>query len=365
MQKKGKIRYFSGYPLVECTVKDLYKMKTIFVVDDNNVNLMSADKALSEYYQVFTMPSASAMFGLLEDVKPDLILLDIVMPELNGLDTLKLLKSCSRHAEIPVIFLTSRDDNQTESLGFELGAVDFISKPFSHPVLLNRIKSHLNIEEIIRERTEKLNKLKNSIISVLANMVENRDRTTGSHIERTTRYIRLLLKALIEHRVYFDEIGQWDLELAISSARLHDIGKIAVTDLILNKPGKLTAEEFETIKIHTSEGERIINSIIADTGEEAFLQFAKLFASYHHEKWDGTGYPYGLKGPGIPLQGRIMAIADVYDALVSDRPYKTVYSHADAMDIIRKNSGTHFDPELVAVFLEHEKEFESVMQNGN
>ena len=340
-------------------------MKTIFVVDDNNVNLISADQALSEHYIVYTLSSAPDMFDLLEDIKPDLILLDIIMPEINGFETLKILKSSSRNADIPVIFLTSRNDAISESRGFEMGAVDFITKPFSHPVLLNRIKSHLNVEEKIRDRTEKLSKLKNSIISVLANMVENRDRITGSHIERTTRYIRLLLYAMHERNVYVDEISQWDLELAISSARLHDIGKIVVTDLILNKPGKLTNEEFEIIKIHAAEGERIINSIIAETGDEAFLQFAKLFAGYHHEKWDGTGYPYGLCELNIPLQGRIMAIADVYDALVSDRPYKTVYSHAEAMEIIKKNSGNHFDPLLVTVFLSHEKEFENVMLNGN
>jgi len=338
-------------------------MKTIFVVDDNNVNLSSADKALSGNYHVFTMQSSSQMFTLLKDVKPDLILLDILMPDMDGLETLKFLRSIN--ADIPVIFLTSQNDDLTESLCFEMGAVDFIPKPFSFPVLLNRIKSHLDIEEIIQERTESLNKLKNSIISVLANMVENRDRVTGSHIERTTRYIRLLLKLMMEHKVYFDEIGKWNIELAVSSARLHDIGKIVVTDLILNKPGKLTAEEFEIIKTHAAEGERIIDSIIAETGDEAFLQFAKLFAGYHHEKWDGTGYPYGLKGLSIPLQGRIMAIADVYDALVSDRPYKTVYSHTDAMEIIKNSSGAHFDPELVTVFLGYEKEFKSVMQNGD
>ena len=340
-------------------------MKTIFIVDDNNVNLLSADEALSKYYRVFTMPSASNMFELLEDVYPDMILMDIMMPEMNGFEALKLLKSDSKRMNIPVIFLTSKNDASTESLGFEMGAVDFISKPFSQPVLLNRIKSHLNIEDIIRERTDSLTKMKNSIISVLANMVENRDRITGSHIERTTKYLKLLMDEMLKRKVYYEEISHWDMELIVSSARLHDIGKIVISDFILNKAGKLTSDEYEKIKIHAAEGERIINIIIAESGDEAFLQYAKLFAGYHHEKWDGTGYPRGLKGLNIPLQGRIMAIADVYDALVSDRPYKTVYSHAESTDIIRKSSGTHFDPGLVKVFLACEKEFENVKLNDS
>ena len=333
-------------------------MKTLFVVDDNNVNLLSADEALSKNYRVYTMPSAASMFELLDDIRPDIILLDILMPEMDGFEALKLLKSSGKFSEIPIIFVTSRNDPLTESLGFELGAIDFISKPFSAPVLLNRIKTHLEIEDIISERTENLKKLKNSIVSVLANMVENRDEVTGSHIERTTKYIRLILKNMEKLGVYADEIKQWDLEVAVSSARLHDIGKIIISDSILNKPGILTDKEFETIKTHAAEGERIIDSIIAESGDETFLQYAKMFAGYHHERWDGTGYPYKLEGTKIPLQGRIMAVADVYDALVSKRPYKNAFSHKDAVETIKKGSGTQFDPELVNVFLSCESEIE-------
>jgi len=333
-------------------------MKTIFVVDDNNVNLVSADEALSKYYRIYTLPSAVSMFELLEDIRPDLILLDILMPEMDGFETLKKLKSDKDLHDIPVIFLTSRTDASTEALGFEMGVVDFISKPFSRPVLLNRIKIHLGIEDIIHERTESLMKLKNGILSVLANMVENRDGITGKHIERTTYFLKLLLDAMFEKRVYYDEISQWDLDLAVSSSRLHDIGKITITDLILNKPGNLSLDEFDTIKTHVAEGEKIIDRIMEESGDETFLQYAKLFTGYHHEKWDGSGYPHGLKANEIPLQGRIMAIADVYDALVSKRSYKPALSHAEAVDIITKNCGKHFDPELIKVFLLCEKDFE-------
>ena len=340
-------------------------MKTIFVVDDNNVNLLAADEALSKHYKVFTLPSAANLFELIEDVRPDLILLDILMPEMDGFETLKILKTNGRFLDIPVIFLTSRNDAGTESQGFDMGAVDFISKPFSKPVLLNRIKTHLEIENVIHERTDSLKRLKNGIVTVLANMVERRDNMTGSHIERTTKYIRILLGKMLEKEIYFKEIRQWNMETIISSVRLHDIGKIAISDLLLNKQGPLTNEEFEIMKTHTIEGENIIQDIINESGDGYFLQHAKLFAGFHHERWDGTGYPRGLKGMDIPLQGRVMAIVDVYDALVSDRPYKKAFTHERAMEIIKEGNDSHFDPRIVDVFLECENEVKMVLLNEN
>jgi len=338
-------------------------LKTIFVVDDNNINLLAADDALSKHYKVFTLPSSASMFELIEDVRPDLILLDILMPEMDGFETLKILKTNGRFLDIPVIFLTSRNDAGTESQGFEMGAVDFISKPFSKPVLLNRIKTHLDIENVIHERTDSLKRLKNGIVTVLSNMVERRDKMTGSHIERTTKYIKILLGKMIEKGVYYDELRQWNMETVISSVRLHDIGKIAISDLLLNKQGSLTEEEFELMKTHAIEGENIIEEIIVESGDGYFLQHAKLFAGYHHERWSGTGYPHGFKGTDIPLQGRVMAVVDVYDALVSDRPYKKAFTHEKAMEIIKEGNGSHFDPKIVEVFLECENEVKMVMLN--
>ncbi|MCL2018584.1 MAG: response regulator [Oscillospiraceae bacterium] len=332
-------------------------MKTIFVVDDNDVNLLTAETSLSKQYRVFTLPSASAMFELLAKIKPDLILLDILMPVTNGFEAMKILKSDSRYSDIPVIFLTSRNDSATEARGFEAGATDFICKPFSEPVLFNRIKFHLKIEEIIRERTDNLNKLRDSIVGVLATMVENRDTMTGKHIERTTQYLGFLMHAMLERGVYADEMESWNLEMVASSSRLHDVGKIVITDLILNKPGKLTPEEFDVIKSHAIEGVRIIDTIIDEAGEEAFLQHAKLFAWRHHEKFDGTGYPDKMSGLEIPLHGRIMALVDVYDALTSARPYKDAFSHEKAVEIITESSGSHFDPKIVDVFLEINEKF--------
>ena len=325
-------------------------MKTIFVVDDSDTNLSMAEAVLEDQYRVMTMPSASKMFDLLEKVIPDLVLLDIEMPVMDGFETLKKLKSDGRWTDIPTIFLTGRNDSEVEARGFELGAVDFITKPFSAPVLLNRIKTHLNIDDIIRDRTAQLHRLQNSIVSVLADMVENRDKGTGGHIERTSVYIRILIEQMKERGVYADEIGLWDVDKMISSARMHDLGKISITDVIVNKPGKLTDTEYEIMKSHAEEGERIIDEIISRTGEGDFLRNAKLFAGTHHERWDGKGYPRGLKGTEIPLQGRIMAIVDVYDALVSERPYKKAFAEDEALNIIVQNSGTHFDPAIVNLF---------------
>jgi len=327
-------------------------MKTIFVVDDSDTNLSMAEAVLEDQYRVMTMPSAGKMFNLLGKIIPDLILLDIEMPEMNGFDALKKLKAEPLWMEIPVIFLTGRNNAEVEAHGFEIGAVDFITKPFSAPVLLNRLKTHLGIDDIIRERTDKLHTLQNSIVAVLADMVETRDKGTGGHIERTSMYIDILIKEMKERGVYAEEISGWDLEKIVSSARMHDLGKISITDTIVNKPGKLTDDEYEMMKGHAKEGERIIDEIISRTGEGDFLLNAKLFAGTHHERWDGKGYPRGLKETEIPLQGRIMAIVDVYDALVSERPYKRAFSDDEAINIIMQNSGTHFDPKIANLFYE-------------
>ena len=331
--------------------------KTIFIVDDSSTNLALAENVLEKHYLVITMSSSAKMFTALEKITPDLILLDIEMPETDGLETIKRLKASGIYADIPVIFLTVLTDPETEAAGIQLGAVDFISKPFSAPVLLNRIKNHLQIDELIHQRTDQLRKrteqlanLQNSIIVTLADLVENRDANTGGHIDRTTVYMKILLDAMLEYALYSDEIHTWNLDAIISSSRLHDLGKISIADSILNKPAKLTSEEFSIIKTHSVAGERIIDRMIGRTNEADFLYSAKLFAAYHHEYWDGKGYPYGLKGTEIPLQGRIMAVVDVYDALTSSRSYKKAMANEDAIAIIKEESGTHFDPQIADIF---------------
>jgi len=365
--KPDTITILAGAGYDRETVEGMIVLKTVFVVDDNDTNLSVARDALREYYRVMTMPSAAKMFSMIEKVTPDLILLDIEMPEMDGFKALELLKSNNELSGIPVMLLTAMTDSEVEVRGFQLGAVDFITKPFSAPVLTNRIRTHTDIDELIRERTAQLSQktkqlqtLQNGIVFVLADMVETRDKRTGGHVERTAIYISILIDAMLAYKVYDEELRTLDLDLIVSSARLHDVGKIAISDIILNKPGKLTDAEFAIMKTHSAEGERIIDQIVSRTEDVEFLRNAKLFAGYHHERWDGSGYPHGLNGTDIPLLGRIMAIVDVYDALISVRPYKNASTPEEASKIIMDNSGSQFDPKIADLFFKVRHSFEVV-----
>jgi putative two-component system response regulator len=340
-------------------------MKKIFIVDDNSTNLMAAKTALDATYETYAMPSAARMFRLLEKITPDLILLDVDMPETDGFEAMRALKSDERLKSVPVIFLTAKNDADTEIRGFEMGALDFINKPFSPPVLIRRIETHIETDRMVKDAMQSVRDIHSATISVIADMVESRDKVTGGHIERTQKYLELLLNELILVGRYADERLGWDINFLLPSAQLHDVGKIVVSDLVLNKHGKLTEEEFELIKQHCAEGEQIIDRIIDKTKDDGFLRHAKRFAGYHHEKWDGSGYPNGLAGMEIPLEGRIMAIADVYDALVSERPYKKAFTHEEAVRIIMDGKGTHFDPLLVDVFMRTSNEFNAIQRKGN
>jgi putative two-component system response regulator len=325
-------------------------MKTVFVVDDLTSNLMTAQNALSPEVKVLTMQSAEKMFLLLPKIMPDLILLDIQMPEMNGLEALEILKQNERWQHIPVILLTAEQNPESEDRGLELGAIDYIHKPFSANVLRRRINMHLQTDKLVKESQAYIRNVQHAMISVIAELIESRDLVTGEHVERIQSYVELLLQEMDKDKIYGDITSKWDMSLLIPSVQMHDVGKIRISDTILNKPGKLTAEEFEIIKAHPLEGMKIIDNIISKTPDDGYLKYAKQFAGYHHEKWDGTGYPFGLSGESIPLQGRIMAIADVYDALVTQRPYKQPIPHDQAVNIIKEGSGTHFDPVLVEVF---------------
>ena len=345
--------------------------KTIFVVDDNRSNLVMGKNAISGTYNVFTIISGSQMFQVLEKTTPDLILLDVEMPDMSGYDVLQQLKCNPHTASIPVIFLTALDSDDTELKGLSMGAVDYITKPFSPQLLLKRIQLHLelvdyrhNLEDMVDEKTREVVALKNAVIKTTAELVEYRDETTGNHIERTQLYIKILIAGAKKHGVYAEELSLLDEDLVIQSSQLHDVGKISIKDSILLKPGKLTPEEFETMKAHTTYGESIIVNIKKSTTDSAFLEYARIFAVTHHEKWDGSGYPHGLKAENIPLLGRIMAIADVYDALITDRPYKKAFPHSKAVTIIEEGKGSHFDPALVDLFTVVHSEFEEASEDA-
>jgi len=341
--------------------------ETIFIVDDKDTNLLAGRTALEGIYNVLTINSGARLFKMLEKRIPDLILLDVKMPEMNGYEILKKLKSDIATSEIPVIFLTALNSDATELEGLALGAIDYISKPFSAPLLLKRIELHLlvvsqknNLEKLVQEKVKTIIELKNSILKTMAELVEYRDTTTGNHICRTQGYIKVLIDEMKRSGLYENEIFLYDEELLLQSCQLHDVGKIAVKDSILLKQGKLTKQEFEEMKLHTTFGEKIIWKIKEDNARSDFLEYARIFAVSHHEKWNGEGYPYGLKGLEIPLLGRIMAIADVYDALVSLRPYKREISHEEAVKIIINGKGTHFDPVLIDLFGKINHDFRSM-----
>jgi putative two-component system response regulator len=350
--------------------------KTILLVDDNQSNLSIGKNVLKDFYNVFTIPSGEKLFDILTKVKPSLILLDIEMPGMSGYEVIKKLKTDPETINIPVIFLTSYSDPGSELEGLNLGAVDYISKPFSPPLLIKRIQNHLlmdtqkkeledfnlNLQSMVREKTRDIQELQNSILQTVVEMVEFKDDITGGHIERTQNYLNALVNDLWVNKIYWEEVSSINLEFFISSSQLHDVGKIAISDAVLNKPGKLTPEEFEIMKQHAIRGEEAIQSIIRMSKKNDFLENAKIFAGTHHEKWDGSGYPRGTKGLEIPLQGRLMAIADVYDALTAYRPYKQPMSCTEAEEIIYKGSGTHFDPVLVEIFHRLAPEFAAISE---
>jgi len=338
--------------------------KKIIAVDDNLNNLFALKNILKPLYEVYPVSSAAKMLDLLDHVKADLILLDVEMPELNGYEAISILKSSPDYREIPVIFVTALSDEQNEMEGLELGAVDYIYKPFVAPLLLRRIETQLAMAEnklelqrlnsVIQKKlvlkSEEVSALHNAILNIVAGMVESRDGATGGHIQRIEQYLECLIDGMTHSNTYTDEVNSWDLDFLLPSSQLHDLGKIAISDVILNKPGKLTTEEFEIMKTHTTIGVDAICRMEKDTNNSSFLQYAKVFAGAHHEKWDGSGYPNGLSGLNIPLVGRIMAMADVFDALVSARSYKEPFPVKQAAEIMHEGRGKHFDPKLLDVF---------------
>jgi len=357
------------------------KRKTVFLVDDDLTNLTVGISALEELYDVLTLSSGELLLKMLGKSVPDLILLDVEMPGMNGYEAIRHIKSDPSTAAIPVIFLTAKSDGGSELEGLSLGAVDYIIKPFSAALLLKRIEIHLLIEaqrlELMAQKAELVSfnnnlqgmvdakiktvvELQDTLLMAMAELVECRDDVTGRHIERARGYLAVLIEAMRSQGLFMEEVSSWNIKLVLQSAQLHDVGKIAVKDGILNKLGKLSNEEFEEIKKHAAFGGSLLEKIIRHTSERAFLEYAKIFALTHHERWDGSGYPNGLKGEEIPLLGRIMAIADVYDALRSARPYKDAYSHEEAVKIIREGRGTHFDPRLVDLFISVSGEFANI-----
>lgn len=343
--------------------------KTILVVDDDRLNLMMAQKLLAEDYHVAAVNSGELALHYLEKKQPDLILLDIQMPVMDGLEVMQKLQANEKWQKISVIFLTADRTAETEETCFRMGAVDYIGKPFVPAIMMQRIHRTLelddyrrSLERMVEKQLQRITQLQQDIIFSMANLIESRDGTTGEHVKRTSSYVNLLVEKMQEKGLYKERLTREYIDYLQKAAPLHDIGKIAVPDAVLQKPGKLTKEEYEMIKIHAKEGGRLIRENMSRIADREFVDVACDMASCHHEKWAGGGYPKGIKGEEIPLSARILAIADVFDALVSERQYKKGMPLEQALAILKEERGRSFEPELLDAFLEAEEELRQMLK---
>lgn len=347
---------------------------TILIVDDTKFNIKILVETLSDDYELFVAMNGKSALEFMEKVVPDILLLDIMMPIMDGFEVCAKMKEDKNLKDIPVIFLSAMTDINSKAKAFEMGAIDYITKPFEVQEVKARVKTHLSLKlaqnelamqnEIlnmkVEERTREIVRTQEATLETIANLAEYRDPETGGHINRTKGYIKVLAEKLKEHPKYKDIINDTIISSYYKASPLHDIGKIGIRDEVLLKPGKLTPLEFEEMKQHSVIGYNTLKMAANQLGDNSFLAYAMEFALHHHEKWDGTGYPDGLKGEEIPISCRLMAIADVYDALISKRIYKPAFSHKKSISIILEESGTHFDPELIEIFKEIHEEFRKI-----
>jgi putative two-component system response regulator len=331
-------------------------MKQILVVDDNLSILKQIATHLSGEYDVSLAKSGVSALQICIKEKPDLILLDIEMPDFNGFDVMERIKQNPYLNRIPVIFLTANHDAETEIKALELGARDFLTKPVRKSVLLHRIALHLHMASYQAQTEKAVMTLSDSIAISFAELIEYRDENTGGHVIRTSKLVDRIGRELITRGFFTNELNESELEMMVRAAPLHDMGKIAISDRILLKAGRLDDEEFSIMKRHTLIGGDIIGRMYHRIPTQHYLHYASVIASFHHERYDGKGYPHGLKGDNIPLCARIMAVADVYDALMASRVYRTRMSHSNAMDIVKSSRYTQFDPRIVDVFTDISEE---------
>lgn len=319
--------------------------KRVFLVDDTPTNLVVLKETLEpEGYKLAFASSGEEALEILPELLPDLILMDVMMPGIDGFETCRKLKQNNQLKSIPVIFITAKKDVESIVEGFEVGGVDYVPKPFNHREICARVRTHLELGELkeclaqkVLERTQQLNESRVETVRRLGKAAEYKDNETGLHVLRMSNYSTLLGKAL--------GLDDSHCELLLHASPMHDIGKIGIPDKILLKPGKFEKDEWEIMKSHVKIGEELLSG-----GSSDLLLKAQVIASTHHEKWDGSGYPRGLKEEDIPIEGRIVALADVFDALTSVRPYKEAWTVDDALSLMGKNSGKHFDPDLVPLF---------------
>lgn len=354
------------------------KKKTILIVDDTPDNLALLGELLMPYYQVRVANSGpKALIAACADPLPDLILLDIMMPGMDGYEVIKHLKENLVTSEIPVIFITALDSCEDETKGLELGARDYLSKPIRAPILLARVKGQLEIkvardilrnqntwlETEIQRRIGLYQKVQDISMRALASLAESRDNETGNHLLRTQKYLQVIAEDLAKNGKYAAILTPQVIDVYAKAAPLHDIGKVGIPDHVLYKPGKHTPQEWEIMKTHSQIGADAIQRAIGNEDDKeaiGFLYVAIDIAGCHHEKWDGSGYPKGLASDHIPLAARLMALADVFDALVSHRVYKPTYPMDVTVQIINESRGTHFDPDIVDAFNRRVDDFQAI-----
>lgn len=351
---------------------------SVLIVDDDTGNLSILGNLLQPHYDVLAAPTGERALQIAAGTpKPDLILLDVLMPGMNGYDVLTGLRDNPVTRDIPVIFVTGLDSTEDEEKGLELGAADYIAKPYRPSIVLARVHTQLELKaarDLLRNQNtwleaEVTRRMQDTLlvqdltINALAEVAETRDNETGNHIRRTQHYVRILARRLQTHPRFAAVLADTVIELMFKSAPLHDIGKVGIPDHILLKPGKLTAEEWTIMKTHSMLGAMAIERALSNADRRLdFLDMAMQIARYHHEKWDGSGYPEGLKGDAIPISARLMALADVFDALISRRVYKEAMSFGQVKDIIVAERARHFDPDVVDAFLNSFDEFITVAE---
>ncbi len=349
---------------------------TILVADDTPDNLVLMNDLLKDSYRVRVANNGERTLKLAQSGDPvDLILLDVMMPGMDGYEVCNRLKADPRTRDIPIIFLTAKSDVEDERHGLELGAVDYITKPISPPIVMARVKTQLvlkassdflrdknaYLEQEVARRTQEVSAIQDVTILAMASLAETRDNETGNHIRRTQNYVKALAEELRTHPRFSAYLTEHNITMLFKSAPLHDIGKVGIPDCILLKPGRLTADEFAIMKTHTTLGRDAIAHAERSLGTDVeFLRIAKEIALSHQEKWDGSGYPQGLRAEDIPVSARLMALADVYDALISRRVYKDPMPHAKAVEIIEQGRGSHFDPDIVDAFLNIHGSFNTI-----
>ncbi|MEW5772446.1 MAG: HD domain-containing phosphohydrolase [Thermodesulfobacteriota bacterium] len=338
---------------------------TVLVVDDTPSNIRILNDLLRDDYLVRVATGGQAALDIaLSGEPPDLVLLDIMMPDMDGYEVCRRLKDDARTREVPVLFVTAMTEEADEARGLDLGAVDYITKPYRAGLVKARVRNHLELKRhrddlagLVRERTAELALTQAVTIESLATLAETRDPETGGHIRRTQHYVRILAERLRRENPAAWDLDDATVELLFLSAPLHDVGKVGVPDSILLKPGRLEPDEFEHMKKHTAYGRDALTRAEARLGQNSFLRFGAEISYTHHEKWDGSGYPRGLAGAAIPASGRLMALADVYDALISRRVYKPPYPHSRAVEIIAQGRGSHFDPAVADAFAMEQESF--------